>query len=157
MKTEWLFTVLLACALPAAADPVYKCKEGGKVAYGDRPCATGPSTVLPPPALGVDIDGRNAASTRDARQLLQIEKMRIAREQDMARLRAQRDKEAEREQRAHQRARLAAAKSARQCERLRLRARWADEDAAKARGRAREAALLKARRQAETLAVECPA
>jgi len=154
MKHPLLLATLLACAMNATADPVYKCAHAGKVSYSDRPCANGPSIELAPPALGVDLEGRNAVPTRDARQLLEIEKLRIAREKDAERLRDQREA---REQREHQRARLAAAKTQKQCERLKLRARWAEEDAAKARGQKREAALLKARRQAETLAVECPA
>lgn len=146
------FFILIATAAlalaqaPATAAPVYKCTHGGKVSYGDRPCAHGPSVALPPPAAGVDPEGRNAVPGNDARALLAIEKQRIAMEKD-----------ARREDRERQRAARAAGARHKQCERLKLRQRWATEDAARARGARREAAQLKARRQAETLAVECPA
>ncbi|WP_296945737.1 DUF4124 domain-containing protein [uncultured Massilia sp.] len=146
-------TVATLASAPAGAAPVYKCTHGGKVSYGDRPCAHGPSMALPPPAAGVDPEGKNTVPGNDARTLLEIEKLRIAREQTAQRA-AQRQ---ERQERARQRADRAAGARHKQCERLKLRQRWAAEDAARARGAKREAAQLKARRQAEALAVECPA
>ncbi len=140
----FITTALLAGA-PAAAAPVYKCTQGGKVSYGDRPCERGASMALPPPAAGVDPEGKNAVPGNDARILLDLEKQRIAKE-----------KNAQREDRERQRAARAAGARRKQCDRLKLRQRWAAEDAARARGARGEAARVKANRQAEALALECP-
>lgn len=141
-------TFIALCLLchGAGAQAVYKCSQGGKISYGDRPCAAGTSTRLPPPVAGVTPPEATAVATRDARTLLALEKLRIAREQQQ---------EAD-ERRQDKLARAAQAKR-KTCARLRLRHKWAEEDAARVQGKAREAALLKARRQRETMAVECPA
>jgi hypothetical protein len=148
--------VVAACllgsfSLGAHAQAVYKCSVDGKTSYSDRPCAHGASHVLPP-VLSPSSAGISAADTLgpqggDARTLLALEKARIAREKNSAR--------EEREQ-----ARLARAAQAKRqkCDKLRLRRKWAEEDLARTvHGPAHEAARTKARRQAETLAVECPA
>ena len=141
--------LLAACALfatGAGAAPTYKCETGGKTTYSDRPCPEGRQSALPPMPVGVDMEGKNTPVTRDARTLLELEKMRIAREE-----RALRD------DKAAERAAHAGAAKRKQCARLKLRHKWAQEDAARAQGGQREAALRKTRRHAETLAVECPA
>jgi hypothetical protein len=141
------FLPLLAAFLStnALADPVYKCTQDGKTSYSDRPCAQGKSVELPPP-VGIRPDGAESVATRDARTLLELEKMRIVREQEQARI----DKA-----NAHQ-ARTAATHR-KQCARLTLRRRWAEEDAARLTGRAKVAAQRRAKRATEALAVECPA
>lgn len=142
-----LFTLcMLAQAMPAqaaAAQPVYKCGSGGKVSYGDRPCPGGGGTRLPPPEA-------SAVATRDARTLLELEKLRIAREKAQ-------EKDDARAQRAQARTARAAHAKRKSCDKLRLRHKWAEEDLARAGGKAQDAARRKLRRQAETLAVECPA
>ena len=151
---RWL--PLLACcalALPLqalAAQPVYKCSAGGKTTYGDKPCADGRGVVLPPPAAGVQLEEAARVPTQDARTLLELEKLRIAREREQ-------DKQDERAARASAHAEKAATAKRKQCDRLRLRVKWADEDLARAHGRQRDAARIKARRAAEKMAVECPA
>lgn len=144
--------LILACLLPAAAfgQSVYKCTVDGKTSYADRPCAQGRSKVLPPPA-GISAGDTMGPQGGDARMLLEMEKARIASDEARTRVQAK-------EERAQ--ARLArGAKARRQkCDKLRLRRKWADEDLARtAHGPKHEAARLKARRQAEILAVECPA
>jgi hypothetical protein len=159
------FLPLLAAVLVAAtaspgataADPVYKCRFDGKTAYSDRPCSEGEQIPMPPLAIGVDLPGKNTPATNDARTLLKIEKLRIAQEKEAERLRQARLKREYQEQRQAERGERLAANRRRQCDKLRLRSKWAAEDAARAPGPQREAALRKARRQAETLAVECPA
>lgn len=142
MKTG--ITALLLCALAAGADAqtVYKCSVGGKVSYRDQPCADGRGTALaPPPAPDT------AAATALAKQ-------------DKARLHALQNERARRElreDRESERAGRAAAAARRNCARLRLQARWAAEDAARASKAAAAAARLRAKRQGEALAVECPA
>lgn len=136
---------LLACAASQLAGAqVYKCRSGGTVSYLDRPCPDGVGVTLSVPARPPsDIAQAKAAALRDREALLQVEKIRLASE-----LRVQR--EAEREQKAAQARRH-------KCDRLRLRHKWAEEDLARSTGPALEAARLKVRRQAEALAVECPA
>ncbi len=138
--------LLAACLLTnALADPVYKCTQDGRTSYSDRPCAKGKSVELPPPA-GIRPEGAESVATRDARTLLELEKLRIARE-----------KEQERIDRADARQARIAATHRKQCARLNLRKRWADEDVARLTGRAKVAAQRRAKRATEALAVECPA
>jgi len=135
----------MLCQL-AGAQGIYKCSAGGKVSYGDRPCADGSGRRMPPPDAGVTPPEASAVATRDARTLLELEKLRIARE-----------KEAAREDRLQARRASVAGAQRKNCAKLRLRHKWATEDLARANDKSREAARLKVRRQAETLAVECPA
>jgi hypothetical protein len=139
--------LLLAACLSASAlaDPVYKCTHDGRTSYSDRPCAQGRAVELPPPA-GIRPDGAESVATRDARTLLELEKLRIARE-----------KEQERIDRADARQARAAATHRKQCARLTLRRRWAEEDVARLTGRAKVAAQRRATRATEALAVECRA
>jgi len=51
----------------------------------------------------------------------------------------------------------AAATRRQRCDKLRLQAKWAEEDVRRAQPQAQEAARLKARRAADRIAVECPA
>jgi len=141
-----LLPLLAACLLTnALADPVYKCTQDGKTIYADRPCAQGKSAVLPPPA-GIRPEGAETVATRDARTLLELEKLRIARE-----------KEQERITRADAHVERASARHRKQCERVRLRHRWATEDVTRLTGRARMAAERRVQRAREAMAVECPA
>jgi len=155
-----LFALLggaLAAPGAGAAGPVYKCSEGGKTSYGDRPCPRGPSIALEP-TIGIRPEGADAVPTRDARVLLEIEKLKIARDKERERERERaEEKRVRQERREAERASRTAAGTRKQCARLKLRHRWAAEDAARAQGAKRDAALLKARRQAQKLAVECPA
>jgi hypothetical protein len=141
-----LFPLLAACLLTNAfADPVYKCTQDGKTTYTDRPCAHGHAVELPPQA-GIRPDGAESVTTRDARTLVELEKLRIAREKEQARI----DK-------ADARRARAAGAHRKQCARLHLRKRWAEEDVARLTGRAQAAAQRRAQRAAQVLAVECPA
>jgi hypothetical protein len=139
-------TVVAACALcnPAGAgEAIYKCTEGGKVMYSEHPCARGKTVALPVPAAP-------APSPEAAQQLARARAAVAALEQERAAREAREEREAARQRRA-------AAAQGRKCARLRLQRKWADEDLARATGAAAEAARIKARRQAEALAVECPA
>jgi Domain of unknown function (DUF4124) len=141
------FLILAATLLPAAAQAqsVYKCTHEGKTSYGDRPCAQGASTALPPQE-GIPISDRTGPQGGDARTLLELEKARIARE-----------KAADRQGRVEVRQARAAQAQRKKCDRLRLRRKWAEEDLARtAHGPQHEAARIKLRRQLDTLAVECP-
>ncbi|WP_313169499.1 DUF4124 domain-containing protein [Massilia oculi] len=139
-----LFAIVTACILcqAQAAGAIYKCHEDGRVSYSDRPCpgagAELPVRAAPPP------DPATLARFERARDLaLGIDKQRI--EQTV------------REERDGERARRAALALRKRCDKLRLQRQWLEEDLARTRGDAKEAARIKVRRQIETLAVECPA
>jgi hypothetical protein len=149
-----LILVVIACVLsrPALAQAVYKCNVDGKVAYGDRPCASGNSVALSVAAPPQEEVARaHEAAQRDRQALMQIETLRER--EDHQRMRDQR--QAQREQAYIQRA---AAEQRRKCDKLRLRQKWTEEDIARTTsGPSRDAARRNARRQAEELATECPA
>ncbi|WP_229491911.1 DUF4124 domain-containing protein [Massilia sp. HP4] len=139
-----LLSFAAACIVcqSTAAGAIYKCHEGGRVSYADRPCpgagAELPLRAAPPP------DPETQARMLRARDLaLEIDKLRA--EQTM------------REERDAERARRAALALQKRCDKLRLQRQWLEEDLARTRADAKEEARTKLRRQAETLAVECPA
>lgn len=139
-----LLAIATACIVCqwAAAGAVYKCHEGGRVSYADRPC----------PGAGAELALRATPPPDPETQA------RLGRAHDMAReidrLRAE---ENLREERAAEGARRAALALRKRCDKLRLQRQWLEEDLARTRGDAKESARIKARRQAETVAVECPA
>jgi hypothetical protein len=143
-----LFPAVAACAVfaSASAQTIYKCTADGALSYGDRPCATGPSrelAIAPAPAPDPDTLARLARQHALALQLMQRD--------------AARDVYDEREmQREQGRARRAADAHKRKCDRLRLRQQWAQEDVRRAPDKSAENAHIKARRQREAMALECP-
>jgi hypothetical protein len=136
--------ILLACGLSqaAASQTIYKCSEGGRTSYSDRPCGRAATVLAVPEAPAPDPEAA-ARLERNRAALQQIEQERAA--------------EARLEEREAARARRAAAGQRRRCDKLRLNRQWAEEDLRRSSGAALEAARIKARRQAEALAVECPA
>ena len=147
--------VLLAAVLlarPALAhSKVFKCTTDGKIEYRDTPCPSGEEQTLNVPAPSPGPAVRNAPAERAA--LLELEKLRVAQE-----LRAERQRTtAEREARAEAREQRAVESQRKRCDRLRLHQKWAEQDRARLSGGAAEKASIKARRDAEELAVECPA
>jgi hypothetical protein len=140
-----LHQALAACAVlastAAAADTIYKCTVDGKTSYGDRPCASGTSTELKVSAPERDIE----TMARMARQIALAQQ-----------LTARDDARALREEQAAERARRSAASQKSKCDKLRLRHRWALEDARTAADKKGTAATTRARRQAEAMALECP-
>jgi hypothetical protein len=141
------FLAVYLFSASAYAQTVYKCSVDGKTSYSDRPCARGAANALPPLPAGISAADTLGPQGGDARTLLELEKARIAREKDSAR-----------EERDQARLARAAQVKRQKCDKLRLRRKWAEEDLARtAHGPAHEAARIKVRRKAETLAVECPA
>jgi hypothetical protein len=148
-----LVTLLATFAvfIPVHAQTVYKCKVDGKTSYSDRPCVQGDSHALPPPPAGISAADTMGPQGGDARTLLEAEKLRFAREKERTRTQA-------RDERDHARSARTAQARRQKCDKLRLRHKWAAEDLAhKVHGPAQDTARTKLRRQAETLAVECPA
>lgn len=139
-----LLSIATACLVcqTAAAGAIYKCHEGGRVSYADRPCAGAgaelPVRAAPPP------DPETHARMQRARDMaLQIDQRRA--------------EQAARDERVAEVARRAALALRKRCDKLRLQHQWLAEDLARTRGDAKESARIKLRRQAETMAVECPA
>jgi hypothetical protein len=133
------------------AQTVYKCKVDGKTSYSDRPCAAGASHALPPPPAGISAADTMGPQGGDARTLLEADKLRFARDKEFARTQAREERDRKRDVRAAQARRQ-------KCDKLRLRHKWAEEDLAHTvHGPAHDSARTKLRRQAENLAVECPA
>ncbi len=139
-----LLPIATACILchAQAAGAIYKCHEGGRVTYADRPC----------PGAGAELPVR-AAPPPDPETLARFDRAR-----DMALdIDKQRAEQNLREERDAERSRRAALALRKRCDKLRLQRQWLEEDLARTRGDAKDAARIKVRRQAETLAVECPA
>ena len=133
--------IVCAVCQPALAGALYKCLEGGRVIYADRPCngAGAPLALAPAPAP----DPLQAARLADARATLQALDKRLS-------------EQAQREDQAFERAGRAALALRTRCAKLRLQRRWADEDLARSSDDATALSRVKARRLAEGLAVECP-
>lgn len=145
MRCLWCLVLCATCCAVcrwATAGAVYKCHEGIHVSYADRPCAgTGAPLTLPPTPTPDPVQATRLAAARAT--LATIDRTRAA--------------HADRE--AHESARAARAALAlrKRCDKLRLQARWADETLARSSDETKATARIKARRQAEALAVECPA
>ena len=149
MRILFLFIACVLCQAASSAT-IYKCRDGGQVSYNDRPCSgagaalTVPDAPPPDPATQERLERQRAT-------VLQLEKARLT--------------ETAREEREFERARRTSLAERKRCDRLRLQRQWADEDLARqrlagndpAKAAAGEAARLKAKRQADTLALECPA
>lgn len=142
MRKQVSMAIVCLASSAAAASTIYKCKEGARISYNDRPCghAAVALHVQAAPAPAPESLQRIA---RERAMLQEIEAARAMREQGAAREGA--------------RAQRAAAALKRRCDKLRLQRKWAEEDMARASREEAERARLKARRQAEALAVECPA
>ncbi len=126
-----------------AAATMYKCSTDGKVSYGDRPCTN---------ATGTATEMKVAAPERDMETMA-----RMARQIALAQQLTNRDDaRALREEQAAERAQRSAASRKVKCDRLRLRQRWANEDVRAAAPKKGAAASIKARRQMENMALECP-
>ena len=144
MRCLWCIVLCATCYAVcrlATAGTVYKCHEGARVSYIDRPCAgAGAPLALPPAPQPDPVQAARLAAARTA--LAAIDGARTA--------------QAARDAHEFERATRAALALRKRCDKLRLQARWADEDLAKSSDEAKAIARVKARRMSETLAVECP-
>lgn len=144
MRCLWCFVLCATCCAMcrlATAGAVYKCHEGAHVSYADRPCpGAGAPLALPPAPAPDPVQAARLAAARAA--LAAIDGARAA--------------QAARDAQEFERAGRAALVLRKRCDKLRLQARWANEDLAKSSDDAKAIARIKARRMTETLAVECP-
>ncbi len=144
MRCLWCIVLCAACCAMcrlATAGAVYKCHDGAHVSYADHPCpGAGAPLALPP------------APQPDPEQAARLAAARTA----LATIDGARAVQAERDAHEFERAGRAALVLRKRCDKLRLQARWADEDLARSTDAAKAVARIKARRMVETLAVECP-
>lgn len=143
MRLFLLLSVLLAFSSPALA--INKCESDGKISYSDKPCGGGKAVRFDAPP-----DIRPASpDAASAREQAAREKNALNRLQDERRQReAKEDKERHKLARAEEIQR-------KKCTDLALRQKWAEEDAAAARGKSTEKAKRDARRKAEKFQAEC--
>jgi hypothetical protein len=132
--------LLLVVQHVSAQSAVYRCDSGGKVSYGSVPCV-GDSATAPLVTSPVEPGSRTSADGTLQRQKALADQL--------ARERHQREAQALREQQQAAARRL-------HCDKLQLRKKWRDEDAAKASASARAKMQRAARRSAEELALSCP-
>lgn len=139
-----LVSVLLIGACPAAsAQTIYKCENGAKISYADQPCTTGKARALA-------LDAAPAPDPALQQRLLRQKALADSIDQ-------QRQASAAQQARLDARERRLGAQRTRQCRQLQLRKKWADEDLARASVKDTTPLRTRARRQAEQLALECPA
>lgn len=138
-------SILLFGALShmATAQTIYKCENGAKISYGDQPCTSGKTSELALDAAPAPDPGLQQRLRRQKALADSIDQQRQASAAQQARLDARRRK--------------LDAQRARQCRQLQLRKKWADEDLARASARDTAPLRIRVRRQAEQLALECPA
>jgi hypothetical protein len=133
---------------PARAQPVYKCSGDGKLTYRDSPCPSGKSVQLPPvPAkatAAAETAPANGAGATLARQKAEADRLERARLQREAR-----------DERQNRSADRTAAAYRKKCDGLRLKKKWAEQDAATTSGKKTDRARIKARRAGETLTLTC--
>jgi len=145
MRCLWCIVLCAACCAVcrlATAGAVYKCHDGVHVSYADRPCpGPGAPLALPPAPQPDPVQAARLAAARTA--LAAIDRTRAV--------------QAERDAHEFEHTARAALALRKRCDKLRLQARWADEDLARSSDDAKAIARIKARRVSETLAVECPA
>jgi len=147
MRCPWCLCCLVLCAACCAvcrlatAGAVYKCHDGAHVSYADHPCrGAGAPLALPPAPQPDPVQAARLAAARTA--LAAIDRTRAV--------------QAERDAHEFERTARAALALRKRCDKLRLQARWADEDLTRSTDAAKAIARIKARRMVETLAVECP-
>lgn len=143
-----LSTCLTGMVHAQSPQRVVKCTGAdGKVSYGDQPCPGGRLLPSMPAPSAVSSDA--GVATGDGRALLELEKARTER--------AKREAIEGRERRAQARSSRVAVRQAQHCDKMILRRKWLEEDAARADTPARQAAArTKLKRQTESMAVECP-
>lgn len=140
-----LSAAFLAAALASGASQaqtVHKCTVDGKVTYTEQPCQSGAGSVIAVP----DAPPPNPEAAADLKRM---------RKEAAALERARHKREAADDRELQQAARAAQARS-KQCAKLRLEKKWADEDVRGATVQNLERAKIKAQRAADRLALECP-
>ncbi len=135
-----LISLLLSLCPPALA--IYKCENGGKIAYSDTPCPDG--TLIKAASGAPSADDSRQGQKQLAQQKAEAQRLEKERHQ----------REAIEEKQQQQNARTLAARQ-KKCAASALRVQWAQDDARQAAGKAAPKATQKARRAAEKHELEC--
>lgn len=133
--------LLMAFALPAGAQALYKCTADGKVSYSNQPCGKGVASALPVPAAPAS----DPAAAADLKR----------QEREANKLGAERRKREAREEREGLAEARAVASHNKKCKKLQMQQNWADEDARGATLQNTERARQKAKRAADIYQLEC--
>lgn len=139
MRTALLCALL--AAIPAHAQTINKCTVDGKITYTEQPCQGGSASVIAVPEA-------QPANPEAAAELKRMQ----AQSQALEKERHQREARDERQQ--VQQARAARAYH-KQCGKLRMEKKWADDEARNASVQDQQRARSKAQRAADKLALEC--
>lgn len=140
MRKILLVALAMTCCTPAFA--LYKCEVNGQTTYSDTLCPGGKLVDNIP-------ESSSAADANHAQRQLAQQKNDA---QQLANQRHKREAIEEKQQQRNARTNVAKQKK---CAASALHKKWAEEDAAKATGKASPKALQKARRAAEKHALEC--
>ncbi len=141
-NTVSLLALGALCAAAEAQTTIHKCVTDGKVSYGDTPCTTGVASRLVVPATSAPDPNYTKLMARQKAYVGKLDALR-------------RTEELQAERRSAQERRQGAARQ-QKCDKLRLRKKWNHEDLARAEGKQVASLRIKARRQAEEMALECP-
>ena len=136
-----LLSMLVSCGA-GQAQTVHKCTVDGKVTYTEQPCQAGTAAVIAVP----DAPPPNPAA---AEELKRMQKQARTLERERHRREAADD-------RAQQQAADAARARHKQCAKLKLEKKWADDDVRGAPVQNLDRAKTRAQRAADRLALECP-
>ncbi len=134
-------TAVLGLSGSAHAQPVYKCSSDGKVTYSEAPCRFGKTVELQVPAPPQLAPHAKGELVRQKSESTRLESARHQREAQ--------------DQRANMAGDRAAAAYRKKCGALRLKQKWAEQDALKAAAPKIAEARLKVRRAGEMLTLEC--
>jgi hypothetical protein len=124
-----------------AAAAIHKCEFAGKTTYTETPCPGGKTLDIND---SVSATRRDSATQRAAKEKTALKRLEAAR----AKIEVKQEKEDNATDKRN-------AGKREKCDKLALGKKWAEEDAAKASGKAVEKAKTNARRAGETYALAC--
>jgi len=133
---------LLVSSSAALAQAIYKCSAGGRVTYASAPCDGASVTAIAVPVAPAPDPQAALLFKREKALLATLQHERASREA--------------REQRAAAIAQQSAARHHQRCARIALQKRWADDNANRAAGPAKEPLKRRAKQMGEAMAIECP-
>jgi hypothetical protein len=137
-----LLPALLLTLPPGHAQTVHKCTVDGKVTYTEQPCQAGAASVIAVP----DAPPPDPAAAADLKRM----------QKEARTLERERHRREAAEDRALQQEAAAARARHKQCAKLKLEKKWADDEVRGALVQNLDRAKARARQAADRLALECP-
>lgn len=142
------FLALLAAAPlmlnSVSSHAIYKCEENGKIAYSEEKCSTGKASAIDTTNSRLSQSSADEAKMRSKREKESVHKLEEARRQDELR-----------DERARQKAMRASEALQKKCHALALKAKWSEEEAASAIGKAADKSKRTAARNRENHEAQC--